>query len=795
MSIPKLSRRQFLALSAATAGVAALGSRFVPLPQTITPAGAAEPSLSEGQWIPTCCHMCGGTSGILCNVVNGRVAKIKPNTDNPIGLANVSSDYWQHKSEGAAMCPKGNAGIFTLYDPDRVKKPLKRTNPEKGKGVDPKWKEISWDEALDEIAAKLKALRDNGEAHTLLWFTEDGSFTDIQADFCDLYGTPNYSMHSNLCDVSRKAIFKSVMGHDRPLGDTVNSKYILFFGWNPLSATKWSHLPRTITRGIENGARFIVVDPYCSFTASKAHEWIPIKPSTDGAMALAMANVIIESKLYDQKFVDDWAVGFDQFSAYVRDKTPEWAEKITGVPADTIRRIAREFATTKPAIVDAWSGPGQHSNAVQGGRAIAVLAALTGNVDKPGTIMIPNKGGGAHPPIRVKKTDKPRLDGLSKFPMGHSSGVYTEIISRILDGKGPYQPKMAVVMFQNLVLSIPGTNNVIEALKKLDYVVVDDIYLSETAEMADIVLPGSTYLERYEVIGQWVTWPVVSLRQPVVPPIFGQLPEYDVVIQLGKRLGLKDADGAPFFESLKYEDYISKMIQGGSAKITLEELKALPGAVWMDPKGTQYEKHLAEVKPPEGATVDPKTGSVKDKDGKLVGVKVGDKVHKGFATPTGKLEFFSESLASKKDINGNPIDGLPAYTPRDWYPDDKFPLFLINWKESHHTHSRTFNNPYLMEIQNWNRLAINDVTAGKLGIQDGDEIWVESPYGKAKAIARVTQGIHPEVVGWQHGFGHWGFGKVAKGKGTADGQFNVTKSDPISGMALHKEVCVKVYKA
>ncbi|MCL5075835.1 MAG: molybdopterin-dependent oxidoreductase [Chloroflexi bacterium] len=791
----KLTRRQFLELSAAMAGFVAVGSRFTPLVTRVASAPVEDLSRAEGVWIPTCCHMCGGTTGILCNVLNGRVVAIKPNPANPIGVSNASADYLAHKGEGAAMCPKGNAGIFTLYDPDRLKKPLKRTNPQKGRGVDPKWKEISWDEALTEIASKLKSLRDAGEAHTLLWFTEDSSFTDIQADLCDLYGTPNYSMHSNLCDVSRKASFKAVLGHDRPLGDTVNARYILFFGWNPLSATKWAHLPRTIMRGIENGAKMVVVDPYLSFTAAKAHEWIPIRPSTDGALALAMANVIIEANLYDQQFIADWVVGFDQFKDYVKDKTPEWAEKITSVPAGTIRRLAREFATTKPAVVDAWSGPGQHSNAVQGGRAIAALAALTGNIDKPGTLLIPNKGGGAHPPIKVKKTAKPRLDGLKDFPMGHASGVYTEIVNRILDGKGPYQPKMAMIIFQNLVLSVPGTNNVIEALKKLEYVVVVDTFLSETAEMADIVLPGTTYLERYEVIGQWVTWPVVTLRQPVVKPIFGQIPEYDVVIELGKRLGLKDAEGKPFFANLRYEDYISKMIQGGSAKITLEQLQALPGAVWMDAKGTQYEKHKTEVKMPEGAVVQAKTGTVKDKDGKFVGVKVGDKVYKGLGTPSGKCELFSESLAAKKDIKGEPVNGLPVYTPRDWLPDDKYPLYLINWKETHHTHSRTFNNPYLMELQSWNRLAINAKTAERLGIKDGDKVWVESPYGKDKAIARVTQGVHPEVVGWQHGFGHWGFGKVARGKGTADGQFNLTKCDPISGMALHKEVCVKVYKA
>ncbi|MBI4317583.1 MAG: molybdopterin-dependent oxidoreductase [Chloroflexi bacterium] len=788
----RLSRRRFLALSAATLGAAAGANRLV---SATTAAGGAEAQAAvQDEWIASCCNMCGGTTGILCHVVDGKLVKIEPNPMNPVGVTNVSADFWRKRSPGAAMCPKGNAGPMALYDPDRVKRPLRRTNPVKGKGIDPRWREISWDEALDEIAGRLRALRDAGTPEALLWFTEDNSFVDIQQDFCGLYGTPNLNMHSNLCDVSRKASFKSVIGHDRPLGDFANTRYMLLFGWNPLSATKWSHLPRIFANGFENGAKLVVVDPYLSFTAARAHEWIPLRPSTDGALALAMGHYIVKEKLQDEAFIRDWAVGFDRYAQYVADKTPEWAEKITSVPANTIRRVAYELATTKPAVVDVWSGPGQHSNAVQGGRAITMLVALTGNVDKPGTLIIPQKGGGAHPPIKFKKTDKPRFDGLERYPMGHGSGVYPDAINRILDGAGPYPVRVGMVFFQNLVLSIPGTQKVIDALSKLEFLAVVDNYLSETAELADIVLPGTTYLERYELLGQWVTWPVITLRQPVVKPIFGQPPEYDIVIELGRRLDLRDSDGNPFFKDLRYDDYVSKMIEGSAAKMTLAELRQRPGAVWMDLKGTQYEKHKAEVASPEGATVDSQTGSVRDKDGKLVGVRVAGKTHKGFATASGKLELYSDTLAKKRDANGSAIDGLPAYSPRDWWPDERYPLFLVNWKEASHTHSRTMNNPYLLGIEPENRLRMNKRTAERLGIRDGDEVWVESPYGKDRARVHVTEGIHPEVVGWQHGFGHWGFGRYASKRGTADGQFRLPGADPISGQAMHKEVCVRVYR-
>src|SRR3972149_9110827 len=181
--------------------------------------------------------MCGGQSGIECRVVNGRLVKINPNPYNPNNFSNISTDFFENvEKEGTCICPKGNSGLATLYDKDRSQKPLRRTNPKKGIGVDPGFKEITWEEAYSEIAKRLKALRDSGEAHKLLWFSEDHSFTHIQGDFCKLYGTPNYSNHSNLCDVARKASFKTVMGHDRPLADFLQSKYIVLVGWNPTAA-------------------------------------------------------------------------------------------------------------------------------------------------------------------------------------------------------------------------------------------------------------------------------------------------------------------------------------------------------------------------------------------------------------------------------------------------------------------------------------------------------------------------------------------------------------------------------
>jgi len=810
-----LTRKQFLKFAGATAA-ATSGTNIL---TRFANAFAKSKATVKEQWIASCCNMCGGQSGIMCRVIDGRVVKIEPNPYNPNNFSNISTDFFDNvEKEGTCICPKGNAGVLTLYDPDRIKKPLRRTNPKKGIDIDPKFVEISWEEAYNEIVKRLKALRNDGEAHKLLWFSEDHSFTHIQGDFLKLYGSPNYSMHSNLCDVSRKASFRMVMGDDRPLMDAIQSKYILLFGWNPLSATKWSHLPRIITHSIEKGAKMVAVDPYLSYTANKAQEWIAIRPSTDGAFALAMGHVIIRDKLYDQEFIRDWTVGFGAYADYVKDKTPQWAEKITTVSAKTIERIAVEFATTKPAVLDAWSG-GHHSNSVQGGRAIALLAALVGGYDRPGTLLIPDKKGNkhieVHPDETAQKTlQEKRFDELKeKYPFGHSSGVYCQSFSNLAEGKGPYKPKIAVIVFQNPMMSVPGTKTVERALQNLEFVVVNDIFRSETALMADIVIPGTTYLERYDLNGHWVTWPALGLRQPVVKPLFGQPTEYEFVTELGRRLGLKEEDGNDVFwvgrmsgnriedKTAWYEEFLSKELKEGEPKITLEELKKLPGAVWISKTGTRYEKYKDVISPEKLADsiVEGNIVYSKKKDGtkdKQIGmIKEDGTAVRGFFTPSGKIEFYSETFAKKKDAQGQPVNPLPVYEPRDWQPDSKYPFYLVNWKEASHTHTRTQNNAYLAEMQPENPLMINADTAARLGINDGEMVWVESKYGKIKAKAKLTQGIHSEVVGLQHGFGHWAQGKIAKGRGFSDSVLRPTRADPISGQAMNKQCCVKIYKA
>lgn len=817
----EFTRRSFLKWTSALAGAAvASGLLWDDKLGFFREASAQEKSLKEGEWITSCCNMCGGQSGIKVKVVNGRAVKIE-GMANPNNVANISTNYEKAVAELGAMyndkdcasrlCPKGNSGLRSLYDPDRLKTPMVRVG-ERGSG---KWKAISWDEAVKQVAENLQKIKDKHGAESLVWFSEDHCFTHIQSDFCQIYGTPNYHNHANLCDVSRKASFKLVMGDERPLADFEDTSYALVFGWNPLGAMKWTLLPGIWNRGRAKGAKMVLVDPIYSQTASKADQWVPLRPGTDGAMALAIGHVLIKKDLVSKPFIAEWCVGFDEYAKYVEDKTPAWAEKITSIPAATIEQIATEIGETakagKPVVIDSWSGPGHHTNATLGGYAIAVLPALLGMVDKPGTMINPNKKGSKHHHIdmNLPSLKKPRVDGKgTKYILGHGSGIYIETRDVVLAGKestpGSGVPKAGVFVYQNFVMSVPNVKKNIEFMKKLEYVVVNDTHMSETAELADIIIPGSVYLERYDFNSHWVTWPVMGLRKPVVKSVINGMTEVEFLMAVMKKMGLKDDHGfspASLTYDGLYKDEYDPCDFPKKTNMDWETYKKT--GLGMFGK-TEYEKFRKEVVLPEGGSVDEKTGVVKEKpgaDGKAnaVGVKIGDKIYKGFNTPSRKLELTSNFLKSKK------YNGLPEYVAPEDAPTSEFPLHLVNFKQAEHTHSRTFNNDYLMEMKPDNPLMINSATAERLGLKNGDAVWIESPFAKAKGTVQVTERIHPEVVALQHGYGHWGFGKVAKGSlnklnawsaaGTADGQFLPGKAEKFSGMAVHKEIGVKVVKA
>lgn len=754
----KITRREFIGAAGATLGTLVVGKTVLNAVAGETPEEQTEGSSGESEWLSSTCQMCPGQCGIEVRIIDGKVIKINPGSHNPGNFSNDFEDFSKnHLTEKGVLCPKGCAGIAALYEPDRIAKPMKRTNPEKGMGIDPQWQPISWDEAYLEIVAKLKELLDKDEAEKLLWFADSNVLRDIQQDFCKLYGTPNVVTDATLSGAASRSVYNMMgLGHRRP--DYLHAKHILIFGANPFGSLDNGYLPRVIQRAREAGSTLVVVDPHMTVTAAKADHWVPIKPGTDGALALAMANVIIAKGLYNKAFVEGHTSGFDLYTDYVKDKTPEWAEKITGIPADLTTKLALELVASSAAVVCLGAGVEQYSNGFNSAWAIMLLAALTGQIDKKGT-MLPAPERAAKPldikPDKQAATslNRPRFDGGKAKYTYADDLVYAEVLNRLLDGKGAYQAKMGMVIGQNPVMSVPGTQTIINALKQLKYLVVVDTLMSETAVLADIVLPGSTYLERYDLLNLNVNWPAVALVQPVVAPYFGQPTEYEIITELGRRLKLKEASGKEFFdvsaishqriEDKKkwYEDYLSLQLSTGIANITLEKLKIMPGAVWMAEPG-----------------------------------------HRDQLSQPSKILF---ALKNK----------TPEYTPIKEQESDAYRFACINWSEASHTGAYTQNNAYLINLKRHNPLVINTETAKTLSLRLGDKVIIESAYGKAAATVCISETIRPDVVGLQKGFGHWELGKMARGMGTNDGVLRPTHACSLSGQIIGKECFVKISKA
>jgi thiosulfate reductase/polysulfide reductase chain A len=810
--------------------------------------------------------MCGGQCGILAYVENEQVRKIEPHAANPNNVANVSTSFAAAQAAGdrGRLCCKGNSGIRSVYDPDRVSSPLRRVGP-RGSG---QFVSITWDEAIAEVATRTQSVIDHYGARSVVWFGEDHSFTHIQQDFTDAIGSPNYHNHSNLCDTSRKAHYKATIGDERPLADMENCDLLLVWGWNFLSAIKWIHLPAIFTRARATNPnfKFVYIDPVFNTTAGKSDTWIAPRPGTDGALALALGKLIIDSGSYDTAFVASYSLGFAEYRKYLDGdgtydaipKTAAWAETITGVPAATITQLAADLTTAYAAgrkiCIDTWSGPGHHSNATQGGRAINCLNLLFGALDRPGTLLAPLRNGPgrrgavagwpAKDGWRVDGRDDVTIpavnpDGTSnpingpikkKYSFSHGSGIYCETRDAMIAQRdfvgNPYPIKCAFFVFQNFVMSTPNTQRNLDALNAMEFVVSVDTHLSETALMADIVIPGSNYLERIDFNPFWISFRSVGLRQPVVESWIGGMSETQFLLEVGNAMGLpgfktnagvNDSDAAMMSE--EWTRFMATGNSGGpwNKQMTWAELKA--NGVWIETGatgGTQYTKYQATKTFGLTDTIGTVVAAaqtvytVKGSDGKAKGIatgatmNVGDTYAVGFSTESRRGQFWSPTMnnyftgvtipAGVSAAGDNRYHPLPYYLPPVHAPTTQYPLYFVSWKDVEHTHTRTFNNDYLMEMKRDNRLFIHTTLAQSLTIAEDDWIFVKTAYGLVRARAHITDGIQPETVGFHRGFGHWGFGELAKGKGAHDGWLLPGKAEIHSGQAIHKEVACRIYK-
>lgn len=735
--LQQLSRRQFLGLGAGVmAGTAALSGLDV---INLLPTGNDAPAVLRTDYYPptqfdrevfTLCEQCVWRCGVRAKVKDGRVYKLEGNGFHP-------------HSRGM-LCPRGQAGVATLYDPDRLQYPLIR----KGGRGEGKWARASWEEALDYVAARMLEIKTRYGPEAMI-FSSTHNLVQVQFEnLLKAYGSPNYGTQRSLCFNAMITANLLTFGLEEPGRDYSQTQYIIYTGRNVLDAISNSEA-QDLVAAIQRGAKVVVLDPRFTKTAAKASEWLPVKPGTDLAFHLALIQTIIAEELYDKEFVDKHTVGFERVKEATKGYTPEWAASKCEIPAETIRRIAREFALAAP---QAFAHPNWRTsnflNSFQTERAIAVLNGLVGSWARPGSLQpaVGEEGGvklGAIPQPPYPRVSALRLDGVPwKYPLVPLKlGVFQEIRDNILTGQ-PYQAHGWFIARQNPVNSLPERRKTIEAFNKLDFIVNIDISMNDTAWFSDVVLPEASYLERYDPLA--VVDGTVFLRQPVVEPLGESKSALWIYKELGTRLGLGD-----YFQYKDEEDYLRQQL--APLGITLEELKE---------KG-YYRPPFEEAQAEKELT---------------------------FNTPSGKMELASDTLA-KSGFSPVPVWEEPV-------TNEPGTFFLLTGKVAQHTQFATHNNKLLHERFPTNPLWLNPQPAAQLGIADGDEIWVESAGGRVKTVAHVTEKIRPDCVYMTPGFGHVSKGlTTAYGQGASDSDLHLTFTDPVSGSQALSQTTVKVEKA
>jgi anaerobic selenocysteine-containing dehydrogenase len=651
--------------------------------------------------IKTVCRMCSGRGcGMRVTVQNGRVIKVEGDPDNPINLG--------------GLCAKGLSAIQLEYDQRRILHPLRR----KGRRGEGHWEQISLDEAINIAARKLSEIKEKRGAKFIAWYKGAATGWDTPwaylERFMNILGSPNIVSHSNVCYLPGLIAAAAVYG-PRTQPDYEHANLILVWGFNPGNTSP--SYARRILDAKERGARIIVIDSnFCEF-ASKAGEFIQIRPGSDGALALGMMHVIINENLYDKDFVKNWTVGFDELRELAQNYPPETVEEITWIPKDEVIKLGRTYATTKQACIEDGNALEQHTNAVQGIRSLRMLPALTGNLGViGGEIFIPRLQTAD---VLLKDKLPTGVQSISQHPLYERTSFHIatpDLVDAILTEK-PYSVKALVVQGGCPVMSTADTRRTREALKKLDFLVVHELFMSATAELADIIIPSTTFLETEVLYKYWSRVPdaysnMIGLQRKVVEPLGESISEEGFRIKLAQGMGMKE-----YFPWKDVKESIG------------EELKPLSLSYEdLEKRGFYQVRH-----------------SEKD-------------LHKsyentGFATPSGKVEFYSSTY---KDFGYDPLPDFkePAESPMsspDIFRD--YPLIgVAGTKNAIWTHSQFRTLSWLNEIEAEPSVEINPEKADELGIGDGDYVTVESPRGSIEIKVKITKRTLPDVVcitpGW-----------------------------------------------
>ncbi len=718
-----ITRRDFLKLGGAAAGALA-AARWIS-PPAAQAAGERNLDPNGDGYIPTMCEMCVWRCGVLAKVEGGRVVKLEGNPEHP-------------HSKGR-LCARGQSGLMNTYDPDRILYPMVRVG-QRGEG---KFRQASWDEALDIVAENMLDIKNQYGPEAMV-FSSTHNLSQVQFEnLLNGFGSPNYGTQRSLCFNAMIVANLMTYGMEEPARDYSQVKYILLTGRNLMEAISTSETSDLVD-AIASGAKVVYLDPRFTKTASKATEWCPIRPGTDLAFHLALINIIIQEKRYNADFVAQYTTGFDQLAASIQPYTPEWAAPLTGIDADVITRIAREFSEAAPYALahNGWR-TSNFINSFPTQRAITILNALVGNW---GVTLFPTAGessGGLGKPPQppYPRVSALRLDGVPwKYPfVPLKLGIFQQLREAVLEGQ-PYQAHGWFISRQNPVLSLPDRQRTLDAFGKMDFIVVVDILMNDTAWFADVILPESSYLERYDPL-----LPVgekVFLRQPVIEPQGEARSALWIYKQLGERLGLGD-----FFQYQDEEDYLQQQL----APLNLSLLEA---------------KLHGYVSLPGGEQSDPFQWS----------------------TPSGKIELYSSTLEAGK------FDPLPNWEEPPQPKPGSF--YLLSGKVGQHTQFGTQNNQLLHKYQDEPRLWMHPEAAQNLGLKDWDLVEVASEVGSVRVALQVTPAIRSDCVYLTPGFGHLSKGlRTAYGVGASDSALHKTFVDPISGSQALSQTFVNVKKA
>ena len=447
-----LTRRDFLKLSGSAVGAVTLGEFIPPLVAKAARANGQLDASGDG-YISSTCEMCVWRCGLLAKIKDGRVVKLEGNPDHP-------------HSKGK-LCPRGQAGLMNTYDPDRVLTPLVRVG-NRGEG---QFRKASWDEALDIVAKNMLNIKQKYGPQAMVFSSTHNLSQPLFENLLQAFGSPNYGTQRSLCFNAMTVSNLITYGMEEPERDYSQLKYIILTGRNLAEAISNSETG-DLVHAVDRGVKLVYLDPRFTKTAAKATDWLPIRPGTDLAFHLGILNVIIGESLYNASFVSQYTVGFDEVAASVSQYTPEWAAGVTEIPADTIRRIAREFAAAAPYSLahNGWR-TSNFVNSFQTERAITILNALVGNW---GTTMFPvgtgTGGMGTPPQPAYPRISALRLDGVPwKYPfVPLQYGVFQQLRDSII-AEDPYAAHGWLISRQNPAMSIPDRKKTLKAFGKMDF--------------------------------------------------------------------------------------------------------------------------------------------------------------------------------------------------------------------------------------------------------------------------------------------------------------------------------------